>query len=264
MGLPGRAYAPLRCKPVHRSCRGHPSRPAHVSVQAELPVLDGEGVVRRATISGQVFDVLRQSIVQLRFVPGNPLSEAEIARQLGVSRQPVREAFIKLGEVGLVEIRPQRGTFVRLISMREVENARFIREAIEVAIVRKAAEAAAEGDAARLDALIDEQSAAASAGDHGEFMRIDESFHQAIAALARCEDAWRVLNGLKAQMDRVRYLSLPDATPQAVIIDQHAAIVRGIAVGSPEAAEQAMRHHLSEILVSLPRLAGEYPAYFAP
>ena len=220
--------------------------------------------LRRATISGRVFEMLREAIIQLRFGPGNPLSEAEIARQLGVSRQPVREAFIKLGEVGLVEIRPQRGTFVRLISVREVENARFIREAIEVAIVRKAAADPAGVDVAALDALIDEQTAAAGTGDTPTFMRLDEAFHQAIAAQARCEDAWRVLQGLKAQMDRVRYLSVPDATPQAVLIDQHAAIVRGLATGSPDAAERAMRHHLSEILVSLPRLASEHPAYFAP
>ena len=85
---------------------------------------------RPVTMTGRVYDALRAAIVQLQVRPGNPLSEAEIARQLGVSRQPVREAFIKLAESGLVEVRPQRGAFVRLISRREVANARFIREAI--------------------------------------------------------------------------------------------------------------------------------------
>lgn len=236
-----------------------------MDLESELPALEDDSAqLRRATISGRVFETVREAIVQLRFGPGNPLSEAEIARQLGVSRQPVREAFIKLGEVGLVEIRPQRGTFVRLISLREVETARFIREAIEVAIVRKAALEASDADLAALEDLIARQRGTAATHDNAAFLLLDDALHQAIAASARCEDAWRVLERLKAQMDRVRYLSLPDATPLGVIIDQHAAIVRGLAARAPDEAAAAMRQHLSEILVSLPRLARESPAYFAP
>jgi DNA-binding GntR family transcriptional regulator len=229
----------------------------------ELPTLKDDARARQATIGGRVFETLRQAIVQLRFRPGNFLSEAEIARQLGVSRQPVREAFIKLDEAGLVEIRPQRGTFVRLISIREVENARFVREAVEAAIVRKAAVRAAKSDIAALAALIDDQHATAGEGDNAGFLRLDEMFHQAIARSADCDDAWRVIQGLKAQMDRVRFLSLPDATPLRVIIGQHARILQAIKAGSAERAEQAMRKHLAEILVSLPKLAARHPALFA-
>jgi len=232
----------------------------NMTLEFELPTLEDHG--RRATIGSRVFETLRQAIVQLQFRPGNPLSEAEIARQLGVSRQPVREAFIKLGEVGLVEIRPQRGTFVRLISLREVKNVRFLREAIEVAIVRKAAGDATDRDFASLRKLIEEQKATAREGDNVAFLRFDEAFHQAIARSADCEDAWRVIEGLKTQMDRVRYLSLPQATPLDVIIGQHERIVEGMERRSLEQAEAAMREHLSEILISLPRLAKEQPAYF--
>ncbi|WP_181704963.1 GntR family transcriptional regulator [Chthonobacter rhizosphaerae] len=217
---------------------------------------------RRVTVSGRVLDTLRDAIIQLRFSPGNPLSEADVARQLGVSRQPVREAFIKLAEAGLLEIRPQRGTFVRKISRREVANARFIREAIEVAIARKAAAEATGDRLSDLDALIEGQRRAAGDGDHAGFLRLDEAFHQGLADAAGCEDAWRVLEGLKAQMDRVRYLSLPDATPLHVLIEQHAAILDGVRARDPDRAEAAMKRHLSEILFSLPRLAEAHPAFF--
>ena len=86
---------------------------------AMLSLDDDSPRMRQATMGNRVFDALRQAIVQLQLRPGNLLSEAEVARQLGVSRQPVREAFIKLAEVGLVEVRPQRGTYVMLISIRE-------------------------------------------------------------------------------------------------------------------------------------------------
>lgn len=230
-----------------------------------LSALDHDPLrARKASVAGRVFDTLREAIIQLRFSPGNPLSEADIARQLGISRQPVREAFIKLADAGMLEIRPQRGTFVRKISDREVRNARFVREAVEVAIVRKAALEADPQRLADLSALIAAQREAAAAGDHAGFLKLDEAFHRALAHLADCDDAWRVVEGLKAQMDRVRYLSLPDATPMEVLIDQHAAIFEGVKAREPDRAEAAVRQHLSEILKSLPRLAEAYPAYFLP
>ncbi len=65
------------------------------------------------------------------------LSEQDIATRLGVSRQPVREAFIKLGEAGLIRVLPQRGTLVVKISRAAVEDARFIREAVECAVAAR-------------------------------------------------------------------------------------------------------------------------------
>ena len=217
---------------------------------------------RPVTVGNRVLDALRQAIVQLQLRPGDPLSEAEMARQFGVSRQPVREAFIKLAEVGLVEIRPQRGTSVVMISRREVENARFIREAIEVAVARKAATEAASSHHDILDRLIERQRAANAAGDHADFLRLDEAFHQAIAQAADCDHAWRLLENLKAQMDRVRYLSLSDATPIETLIEQHAVIANAIRRHDPDAVEAGMHQHLSEILTSLPKLAIAHAEWF--
>lgn len=227
-----------------------------------LPELKDDAEARQATRSSRVFEAIRAAIVHLQFPPGHLLSEAELSRQLGVSRQPVREAFIKLDEAGLVEVRPQRGTFVKLISRREVENARFIREAIEAAVARKAADVASDEHVAVLRGIVENQIRSAREGETGAFLRLDETFHQALAHSADCDHAWRVLEGLKAQMDRVRWLYTPDATPIGMLIEQHAAIVEAIAARSPDAAEQAMRTHLSEILESLPRLAALHPDLF--
>jgi DNA-binding GntR family transcriptional regulator len=228
-----------------------------------LPLSDSIGsFARPATVGNKVFEAMRQAIIQLQLRPGDPLSEAEMARQFGVSRQPVREAFIKLAEVGLVEIRPQRGTSVVMISRREVENAQFIREAIEVAVGRKAATEADGRHHDILDKLIERQRVASNAGDHGEFLRLDESFHQAIAQAADCEPAWRLLENLKAQMDRVRYLSLSDATPIETLIEQHADIANAIRRRDPDAVEVGMHRHLREILTSLPKLAAAHADWF--
>jgi GntR family transcriptional regulator, rspAB operon transcriptional repressor len=223
---------------------------------------DGTFGLRQGTIGMRVLDALRLAIVQLQLRPGNPLSEAEVAKQLGVSRQPVREAFIKLAEVGLVEIRPQRGTFVVLISRREVENARFIREAIEVAIVRKACGVASVGDVEAMRDIVARQKVMSASGDLAGFLRLDEALHQSLARSVDCEQAWRLLENLKAQMDRVRYLSLPGTTPIETLITQHEAIVDAVADNDPERAEAKMREHLSEILKSLPKIAAEHGEMF--
>ena len=207
-------------------------------------------LARPATVGNKVFEAMRQAIIQLQLRPGDPLSEAEMARQFGVSRQPVREAFIKLAEVGLVEIRPQRGTSVVMISRREVENARFIREALEVAVARKAAAEADSSHHDQLDAIIERQRLANRAGD------------LAIAQAADCERAWRLLENLKAQMDRVRYLSLADVTPLETLIGQHAAIADGIRRHDADAAEAGIREHLREILTSLPKVAAAHSDWF--
>ena len=192
---------------------------------AELDLLEEDAASARLGRMGtRVFDAVRAAIVQLRFRPGNLLSEADVARQLGVSRQPVREAFIKLAEIGLVDVKPQRGTFVKLISIRQVQDVRFIREAIEVAVVRKAAHEASPARIAQLHELLEGQRKAGEAADNSEFLRLDEAFHQALAHSVGTDYAWRVLENLKAQMDRVRYLSMPDATPFDVLVGQHAAI----------------------------------------
>jgi GntR family transcriptional regulator, rspAB operon transcriptional repressor len=210
----------------------------------------------------QVFRTLRSAIVTMRLKPGEALSEQEIAGRLDVSRQPVREAFIKLSDDGLLRVVPQRGTFVMKISAAAVTNARFVREAVECAIAREAAERITAADAAVLKAIIAEQRKAEKAGDAEGFFVLDEEFHRALAAASGCAYAWKVIESAKAQMDRVRFLSVPEATPMRRLIVQHQRILDGVAAGDGDAAVAAMQTHLRAILSSLPRLAKKFPKMF--
>lgn len=214
-----------------------------------------------ASISAQVHRQLRGAIIRGEINPGVALSESEIARQYATSRQPVREAFIKLAEERLVSIQPQRGTFVVKISVADVLDARFVREAIEVAVVREAATSAPLSAIKELRSLITQQSAMES-GHNVEFLALDEEFHRTIALSVGRAHAWRVIEGIKAQMDRIRYVSLDAATPIALIIEQHKRIVDGIEAGDPTVAAAAMRSHLREITISLPSIASRFPEMF--
>jgi DNA-binding GntR family transcriptional regulator len=217
----------------------------------------------RATIAMRVYRALREAIVTMRLLPGNSLSEAEVAKQMGTSRQPVREAFIKLSEIGLVDIIPQRGTYVVKISARDVENARFIRDAVEVAIVQRACERATASDITEINQLIAGQVRAAESADQQRFLQLDDGFHQAIAASADCLFGWGIVEDLKAQMDRVRFLSLPEATPIEKLIDQHRRIAAAITAHDADEAAAAMREHLSEIIKSLPKLSRRHAELFS-
>ena len=217
--------------------------------------------VEPVSIGSQLYRHLRGAIIRGELRPGQALSESEIAKQYSTSRQPVREAFIKLAEERLVAVLPQRGTFVVKISVADVLDARFVREAIEVAVVQEAAASAPPSAIRDLRDLIAQQ-ATVAVGQNDGFLALDEEFHRTIALSVRRAHAWRVIEGIKAQMDRIRYLSLDDATPIHLIIEQHTRIVDGIEARDPVAAAAATRAHLREIIVSLPDIAAQFPDLF--
>lgn len=206
--------------------------------------------------------LLRQAIITNRLPPGRALPETELAARLGVSRQPVREALIRLAEGGLVRTLPQRGTLVSRISLARVAAGRFVRDAVERATIRRAAEAAPPGTEAILHRLINAQEAALARHDHPAFLALDDELHGAFATAAGHGPAWALLADVKLQMDRVRYLSIPEATPGALLIEQHRHIAEAIARRAPDAAEAAMRGHLEQVLSALPRLTALFPDHF--
>jgi DNA-binding GntR family transcriptional regulator len=213
-------------------------------------------------VATRVFYELRSAIVATALLPGQALSEAEIAARMGVSRQPVREAFIKLREAGLVYIRPQRGTFVVKISTKQVTDARFVREAVEVAVARKACEVMTAETVAALRGNLAQQEAVVTEGSPASFLALDEAFHRGFALGVDCDYAWRVVEEVKAQMDRVRYLSIPQTTPLSRLVEQHIAILDAVEAHDAARAEDAVRAHLSEILTSLPLIERAYPHLF--
>lgn len=211
-------------------------------------------------VGPQLLRVLRNMIIHNDWAPGARLSEAEVAKAFGVSRQPVREAFIKLAEEGLVEIRPQRGTFVRKISASAVMDARFVREAIEADVIRLVAQEADPAVLKELNRLIEAQRKVAE-NDPRSFVPLDDAFHRTLAEAAGKTYAWGVIESLKSQMDRVRQLSTR-SFPMARLISQHESAVGAIAAGDSAAAESAMRKHLRAILTDLPLIRKSLPEYF--
>ena len=201
---------------------------------------------------------IRDDIVTLRLRPGVRLSENELALRFGTSRAPVREALIRLVEEGLIEVLPQRGSFVSRISLAAMQRARFVREALEIAVIRRAAERGLSPAAQKkiMASLADQENAQS---DPETFTLADDAFHRAFADDIGIAQIWAVLDREKSQFDRIRFLSLPVRTPVESLIAQHKGILEAVLNRDPESAEAAMRVHLSEVLKITEQLATEHP-----
>ena len=213
-------------------------------------------------LSPQVFNRLREAIVTLKLLPGQRLSEVEIAKSMDVSRQPVRVAIARLAEVGLITVRPQRGSYIVKISEQAVKDARFMRETLETAIARELAENPSAYFFESIEENLALQAAAATEGNRDVFIKLDDSFHRTIAEAAGHLHAWRVVEIEKIQMDRVRYLSYPSYPPMVEVVKHHMAIIEAIRSGDPDEVEKKMRWHLSTIVSSMVLVVKSHPEYF--
>lgn len=219
--------------------------------------------LRRNTISSQIHAALRRDIIVGRLAPRAMLSEQEFAVRFGISRTPVREAMIKLAEEGLVEIFPQYGSFVAPIKLLDVFDSQFAREALECAAVSKAIERVDKAGDAELKAVIDRQRSALRPQKRDAFFRADEDMHILIFKIAGHANAWRFVEGAKAQMDRVRHIAITMPRKQASILAEHEAVIDRMLARDRRGAVEAMRAHLRGIFRTVEMLRNDNSEYFA-
>jgi GntR family transcriptional regulator, rspAB operon transcriptional repressor len=209
-----------------------------------------------------VYEALRDAIISTELEPGQQISENEIADKLGVSRTPVREALARLRDDQLVQIVPQLGTFVSRISVAGVDDAQFLRVALECSAVRLAAERADAAGVAELGAVVTRQELARDAFDANAFFVLDDELHSTLCELSGRPIAWTIVARANGHLNRVRRLSLAEPRYIAEMIEEHKAVVEAFGQGDPDAAEGALRHHLRMVLSDLPTIRHNHPEYF--
>jgi DNA-binding GntR family transcriptional regulator len=226
--------------------------------------LDRSVVREHSTTSARVqaYAALRAAIISAELAPGRQLSENELAARLGVSRTPIREALVRLRDERLVEIVPQLGTFVTRISTPAVADAQFIREALECACVRRAAELATEDDVAALEDNIRAQEHARDSDDFDAFYLLDDAFHQSLCDMSEHRAVWPVSQRARGHLNRVRRLSMPVPSYLAEMIEQHRRVVSAVADHDCDGAEALLRDHLRNVLQAVPRIRAQHPGFF--
>lgn len=208
----------------------------------------------------QIRNIIRHQIICDDLNPGESISETRLAKKFNVSRQLIREALIPLDSEGFVEILPHRGTFVKRIDLTSLLNGRFVRESVEVDIVRMVAASADTSLTSELRSQLQEQRYCPSDSVE-EFVALDIKFHNTLSEAAGMQRVWEFLELARSKTDRVRFIAV-DEYPMHALIDQHQHIVDCIDGKNPAQAQSAMRTHLRDILGTLPQILELYPEYF--
>jgi DNA-binding GntR family transcriptional regulator len=211
----------------------------------------------------QVFERLRDMIISLALPPGSPLSRAALAEQFGVSSTPIRDALMRLDKEGLVEVFPQYATVVSKVDIGLAQQAHFLRQALELEIVRALALNPDKTLVTALNGIIALQQQFARAGNFAQFMATDTTFHQKLYDAAGKPELWVLVRSRSGHIDRLRRLHLPTLGKAQAIVRDHKLIAKAIATGEPDAAQQHVRTHLSGTLRDLDKIRVRYPEYLS-
>lgn len=216
----------------------------------------------RRTSVDVVFDHLYDEIASLRLLPGDKISEAEIASLFGVSRQPVRDAFSRLEGMDLLLIRPQRATEVKRFSMTEIVKSRFVRAAVEAKVLRLAAEHCDTAGASLLQHSLKEQRDIVAAREPKAFGALDYSFHKTLCEIAKAGFAFDVISAEKAKVDRLCALGLSKEDRMPELLTDHETIADRVIHGDADGAEAAGMLHLSRLDDTIKAISSSNARYF--
>jgi DNA-binding GntR family transcriptional regulator len=211
------------------------------------------------SIKHWVYEVLRSNIIKLHLKPGLAISESEIAETLNVSRTPIREAFIRLVEDGLLEIYPQKGSLISLIDIEQAEEARFVRRVLDKAIIREACEHFAEDCLFDLSANLEMQKFCGKEKNYERMFVLDNEFHRIIYRGCGKERIWVHIKKMAYNFDRLRILRL-SSSPWEGIINEHSKLTQFIIEKNPTEVDETVDQHLTRSLFD--KLAIQYPEYF--
>jgi len=202
---------------------------------------------RSRPIGGQIYEAVRLNIILENLKPREPINETDLAAWFGVSRTPVRDAYLRLIEDGLINAQYKVGTIVAPIDEARVREGIIIRRALEREVVKIICEGTT--DLRSLDKIIALQSVAVSHNDHIEFFRLDEEFHAELAELANLPSAWRLAYSVKAHTDRARIM-LTAHMPKRINIafQEHLGLVESLVARDGELAQALIAKHINSAI----------------
>ena len=204
-----------------------------------------DGTISRSVLADQVKDRLLQDILAGRYAPDSRIVETRVARELGTSQAPVREALRGLEALGLVEILPFRGARVRRPTVDELLEAYAVRAELESLGARLGVPRMTDADLAELEALHDAMQRAAEAGDRHEVAVADAAFHARLLSLAGNATLVRVWRSLEPFSRTYITLLAPGADAHWTA-DLHPRIVAALRTRDPEAVVAALCRHFDE------------------
>lgn len=199
-------------------------------------------ITRPQTLSKQAYKEVRRAVRDGLIVPGTFYSELQIAKELGISRTPVREALIELSREGMIEKAPQRGFSLRTISDHEQDEVFELRALLESHAARRLAREASEQDIRTLRHLLDRQ--AKLLHNESAFLEVDEEFHLSTATLLRLDRTREVLLTLRGIMWIAGLAAISRSHRMSDVLQEHRAILERIEARDSAGASRAVHHHV--------------------
>ncbi len=194
-----------------------------------------------------VYERIRDAIINRVVEPGSRVTEAGLAQQLNVSKTPVREALLKLRQIGLVEPAGRRGGRVTLPSRSAIQYAYEARQALESFAAEIVAERGSESDIGLLSEAARRCLNAAEAGDLEGFRRWDMAFHEKISEATLNPRLRELVNDSFALVMALRRRDVPQAEGSVACARAHVRIAEAIRRRDPDAARRAMRDHVRQV-----------------
>lgn len=227
-------------------------------IAARLPGLNGLELTlhRHGSVSDQVHAVLRQAILEVRLAPNESISENSICKQFSVSRTPVRAAIQRLAEEGLVDVSPQRGSYVSPLRLDGLRDGHFVRRTLELALLAETAQRWTPEMSETMLAIIADQERVVAAEDPDGFFREDERFHQTLVGYSGRPGVWAAIRAAKIPLMRFhRYWAHKDRLHD--VLKEHRAVIDALDRGDAAAAETALALHLDMVFVIFDRMSDE-------
>jgi DNA-binding GntR family transcriptional regulator len=213
-------------------------------------------------VSETVYNILHGNIVNLNLVPGTLISEKEISEKMSVSRTPVREAFIKLSKEGLVNIYPQKGTFVSKIDLSRVEEERFLRESLEFSVMELFIKMHTDESIDRLYRNLERQKRALKEDDYIKFIEYDDQFHEIIYDETNKRKCYGIVQSFSGHYRRVRFLSMSMIGVSEDNVLQHENIIKAVESNDVDKAKNILKKHLNKLVIEEDEICENYPEYF--
>ncbi len=202
--------------------------------------------IPRLVLSDHVKEHIVEAVLNGELKPGDRIVESSLARQLGVSQAPVREAIRDLVLLGFLQSEPYKGTSVRSFTYEELWETYTVRAALESLAARLAATHLTEDDANKLQTVLDEMIEAARLQDRDRLAQLDNRFHETILEISRnktLHQLWKTLQYGTWSIVTYRKLSYDPAYLAA----RHKELLQALKTGDPDKAARVMQHHIEDM-----------------
>jgi DNA-binding GntR family transcriptional regulator len=204
------------------------------------------------------YEFLKRGILGGHYHPGQTLIEESVATELGTSRTPVREAIRELSREGLVELIPNKGAQVRILSAQDLLEIFDIKIRVEGLCAANAARKSGPAIASKLFEATLAMETAARSSDRKAYLSADEKFHELIYEGAKSEHAYHIVSELNALWHRMRQGMAAIGCRMKTSVEEHRRIAKAIESHDAEGAEAAMRDHLEQLRDQVRMLLEDY------